>query len=243
MTSPLISPEERQRYQEEGYLVVPGLLTAAEADAFLKHEAERAKDVPYNLHGHTLDPQYRYLATHPAIAGRVRELLGGPPRIVQTMFLDKPAAGGVGIALHQDSLYLPNEPNTLMACWVALTDTDAGNGGLAVVPGSHHDGLRPAHRTQNTAEHVSWEHHHTMRDRDGREWQETLVSFEMDDLDPDSIVRLTVPKGSGVFFTGLTIHGSFSNRSEDRRRPAFAIHYVREGTWVFRTDVQNTLAF
>jgi ectoine hydroxylase-related dioxygenase (phytanoyl-CoA dioxygenase family) len=44
-----------------------------------------------------------------------------------------------------------------------------------------------------------------------------------------------------VFFTGLTIHGSYANRSPDRARRAFATHYVAEGTWVFRTDVQQTV--
>ena len=80
-----------------------------------------------------------------------------------------------------------------------------------------------------------------MRDPDGREWTRTLFAVEIDDLDPDSIVRLTVPRGSGVFFTGLTIHGSFANRSGDRRRAAFPTHYVREGTWIYRVDIQEVV--
>lgn len=64
----------------------------------------------------------------------------------------------------------------------------------------------------------------------------------MPNLDPQSIVRLTVPKGSGVFFIGMTIHGSFANRSSDRPRRAFATHYVKDGTWVCRCDVQETVA-
>jgi phytanoyl-CoA hydroxylase len=241
MTTTPLTPAQIERYQADGYLAVPNLLTEAEVDAFLTHEVQRPKDIPYNLHGHAHDAQYLSLATHPQIAGRVRQLLGGQPRIVQTMYLPKSPEGGKGIALHQDSHYLPNEPNTLMACWVALTDTDAGNGGLCVVPGSHRVGLRGVHKAQNEDEHAVWENEHQMRDRTGREWAQTIVSFEMDDLDPDSILKLTVPKGGGVFFTGLTIHGSYANRSTDRTRQAFAIHYVHKDTWVFRTDVQDTM--
>lgn len=240
ITTELLTEAQVQRYRTEGYLVVPALLTEAEVREFLTHEEQRSKETGYGLHGHLLDSQYQYLAHHPNVAGGARQLLGGMPRIVQTMLLDKAPAGGRGIALHQDSHYLPNEPNMLMACWLALTDTDAANGGLCVVPGSHREGLRAAHKTQNTEEHASWENEHIMRDREGREWKQTLVSFEIDDLDPSRIVRLTVPRGGGVFFTGLTIHGSFANRSDDRPRTAFAVHYVREDTWVFRTDVQNT---
>jgi ectoine hydroxylase-related dioxygenase (phytanoyl-CoA dioxygenase family) len=238
-TSTLLTPEQIERFRTDGYLVVPDLLTEAEIRAFLDHEASRDHTTPYGLHGHLMDPQFRYLATHPRVAGAAAQLLEGRVSIVQTMLLAKPPEGGKGIALHQDSHYLPNSPNTLMACWLALTDTDRSNGGLCVIPGSHRDGLRTAHKARDEAEHTVWETQHTMRERDGREWEQTLVSFEMDDLDPTQFVYLTVPRG-GVFFTGLTIHGSFANRSTDRLRTAFAVHYVHEDTWVLRTDVQNT---
>jgi len=234
-----LTAEQVQQFREEGYLVVPDLLTGAEVDAFLAATA-RPQPGPYGLHGHLKDPQYRALATHPNVIGIVSQLLGGRPRIVQTMFLNKPAQGGQGIALHQDCLYLPNEPNTLMACWLALTDTDAANGGLCIVPRSHTGGLREAHKNEDAAEHASWETQHLMRDRDGREWQQTMVSFQID-VPPDELLRLTVPRGAGVFFTGTTIHGSFANRSDARPRPAFATHYIHEDTWLFRGDVQEAM--
>ena len=81
-----------------------------------------------------------------------------------------------------------------------------------------------------------------MRNRAGKEWVHEFYSFEIDDLDPTSIQKLEVPKGAGVFFTGMTIHGSFANRSTSNDRLAFAVHYVREDTWVLRADVQDTVA-
>lgn len=239
MPENILTDEQINQYRQDGYLVVPNLLTEDEMEAFLNHRPE-----PFTpLQGHRTDPQYRHLATHPRITAGAQQLVGGPLKIVQTMFLDKPSKGGIGIALHQDSHYLPNEPNTLMACWLALTDTDPDNGGLCIVPRSQAGGLRSAHRAENTKEHASWETQHTMSDREGKQWNQTLVSFEIDDLDPASIVRLTVPRGSGVYFTGLTIHGSFANHSEDRPRRAFATHYIRQDTWLFREDVQDAMEF
>ena len=235
-----LTPAQVRSYETDGYIVVPDLLTTQEIEAYLEHEKQPkpATWVP-GLQGHNTDAQYRYLATHPRKVAIAKQILGGRPMIVQTMFLNKPAAGK-GIALHQDTHYLPSEPNTLMACWVALTDTDAENGGLCVVPGSHKTGLRTARRNQND-EQITWEQEHDMMTRDGRKYKQKLHAFEIEDFDMNTVNRLTVPRGAGVFFTGLTIHGSFANKSPDRVRTAFATHYVKEGTWLLRCDVQDVV--
>ena len=234
------------RFHDEGFLVVPGLLTADEACAFVRHQADpEAESLRQGLRTHLSDPFWRRLAHHPNVAGVARQILGGRPRIVQTMYMAKEPAGpdeelgGAGISLHQDSHYLPNEPDTLMACWIAMNDTDPENGGLCVAPGSHKDTLRET--TLNTnPEHMSWESDYGMRSPDGREWTEKLYSFDVVGIEEEDLVRLTVPRGSGVFFTSRTVHGSYANRSHTRPRLAFAVHYVKDGTWVFRTDVQDT---
>lgn len=234
------------QYWNDGFLQVADLLTPDEVAAFLEHEADPAtKDLRSGLRTHITDPVWRALAHHPNVAGIARQLLGGHPRIVQTMYLSKAPVkegedvGGIGISLHQDTHYLPNEPNTLMACWIAMNDTDPDNGGLCVVPGSNRGGLRNT-RLNTDPEHASWESKHTMRDRDGHEWEQTIYSYHIEGIENEPIVRLTVPAGSGVFFTGMTIHGSYANRSRTRSRFAFPVHYVKEGTWVLRTDVLET---
>lgn len=238
----LLTSEQVARYQSDGYLVIPDLLTQAEVDAFLEHEAKpKPPEQQRGLLTHTVDPQWRYLAMHPRIIGITQQLLGGQPMIVQTMYMDKPAGGAVGIALHQDTHYITSEPNTLMACWLALSDTGADNGGLCVVPGSHLTGLRRASKNEDTQEHVTWEAEHKMRGRDGREWTENLVAFQIEDVNPAEIVRLEVPRGGGVFFTGMTIHGSFANNSPDKPRRAFATHYIHESTWINRVDIQDVV--
>jgi ectoine hydroxylase-related dioxygenase (phytanoyl-CoA dioxygenase family) len=241
----LLSKSKINAFRDEGYLILEGILSEDEIAVFLKHEENRTADRPKGLRRHTTDGIWRNLACHPRIAGVAEQLLDGPPRIVQTMYLAKPPATeaeakGKGIALHQDSHYLPNEPNTLMACWVAMNDTDADNGGLCVVPGSHLGGLRSTHPNADD-DHISWDKEQPMRDRNGREWMQRFYSFQIDGLQDSDIKRLTVPKGSVVFFTGMTIHGSFANQSRTRERLAFAVHYVKEGTWVFRTDVLDTV--
>jgi ectoine hydroxylase-related dioxygenase (phytanoyl-CoA dioxygenase family) len=125
---------------------------------------------------------------------------------------------------------------------MAFSDTDPDNGGLVVVPGSHKDGLYKTHKNENAEEHDSWEIDYLMRDQSGKEWVEHMYSFEIDNLDYSRLEKLTVPKGSGVIFDGLTIHGSYANRTRDRVRRAFATHYIREDSWMYRADVQEVMA-
>ncbi|MCG8604746.1 hypothetical protein MJD09_07090, partial [bacterium] len=85
-----------------------------------------------------------------------------------------------------------------------------------------------------------WRQEYLMRNRSGEEWSQEFYSFEIEGIDPESVLKLSVPPGAGVFFTGMTIHGSYANTSPTRDRLAFAVHYVKEGSWCLRADVQET---
>ena len=239
----MLSQEQVKQYHDEGYLVVPNLLGEQEVEEFVAYEATQDQEWRNHLDNHKRDERWARVAKHPHIVGIIQQILDSKkPMIVQTMYLEKrPAEAGKGTALHQDSHYLPNEPNTLMACWLAMSDTDGENGGLCVVPGSHTAGLYATHKAANLKDHQVWETEHLMRDRNGKEWKEKFYSFEIDNLDTSRVLNLKVPKGSGVFFSSLTIHGSYGNKSAGRVRRAFATHFVDESTWVFRADVQNVV--
>ncbi len=235
-----LTSKELHRYRNEGYLVVPELLSASEVDRFVAYEAKETPDWRARLDNHKRDREWHAVATHPTIRGVAHQILEASPMIVQTMYLEKyPGEEARGTALHQDTHYLPTEPNTLMACWLAMSDTDGENGGLCVLPGSNARGLYTTHKANATKDHQVWESEHRMRDRSGKEWNQVFYSFEIDGVDRSHMTFLTVPKGTGVFFSGMTIHGSYANQSKDRVRRAFATHFVAEGTWVFRADVQE----
>ncbi len=237
----MLTDEQKQAYEQDGYLVVDNLLSHEEADAFL---AQQEKETPEEVRGlglkrYQADTSWASLARHEKICGIVSELMAGDPMIVQTMYMAKSPEGGTGVALHQDTHYIRNEPNTLMACWLALSDTDRDNGGLCVVAGSHRRPLYETAPPEDDSEHAAWVKDYEMRDRDGKIWVEEMHSHQIVGLEPDEITYLSVPRGGGVFFTSMTIHGSFANRSGSRPRLAFATHYVKHGTWVYRTDIQD----
>jgi ectoine hydroxylase-related dioxygenase (phytanoyl-CoA dioxygenase family) len=237
---PALSNEQTKSYYDQGFVIIENVLSEAEVDFFLNHEADHHSSEDRGLQVHTQDPNWDKIANHPKIIDIVKQLSGPKPQIVQSMYMDKAPTGGTGVALHQDNHYIRNEPNTLMACWIALSHTDVDNGGLCVVSGSNKGGLRPYERVRDTDEHTSWEKTYKMSDRDGKVWEETMHSFDITGLKENEISPLEVSKGSAVFFTGMTIHGSFANNSQNRPRRAFAVHYVQEETWVFRKDIQDT---
>ena len=240
MAARVLNKEELAAYAAGGFIVVDNLLSPEEVDTFVRYEAGESKEWRGRLDNHKRDGRWRAVAAHPNIAGIARQILNARPMIVQTMYLEKdPGEEAKGTAPHQDTHYLPTDPNTLMACWLAMSDTDEENGGLCVVPGSHGGGLASTHKATSLKDHQVWESEHLMRDRSGKEWRQVFYSFEIDGLDRSQLKFLPVPKGAGVFFSGMTIHGSYANRSKNRVRRAFATHFVAEGTWVSRADVQE----
>jgi phytanoyl-CoA hydroxylase len=246
-----LTPAQERQWREEGFVVVPGILSAKEAAAHVEELAQPPTEAAAaaGLNRHAVDPSFGTLATHEAVLDIVRQLLAEPaepPRILQTMYLNKTSDDSVsrlGIALHQDTHYIPNEPNTLLACWIALTDTDESNGGLFVVPGSHRGPLLAEDITIDEANHLAWEMVHKMRERDGTEWEQPFHSVDVTaaGFDESEAVALRVPAGSAVFFSGMTVHGSYANNSAEPRR-AFATHYMDGGSWVSRCDLQSHLS-
>src|SRR5439155_3263044 len=111
------------------------------------------------------------------------------------------------------------------------------NGGLCVVPGSHHAGLHVVQEPRDAEEHVKMRNAFPYRDRAGRRWMKTIIAGEIDALPAQDHV-IAVSAGGAVFFDGHTIHGSYRNRSRSRSRHAFSAQFIRRGTWIFREDIQ-----
>ena len=98
------------------------------------------------------------------------------------------------------------EPDTLMALWIALEDTDRENGCLAVVPGSHTDPIHPVETPEEAMQ--------------AKIYRITAVGAKQ-----RTEVQVPLKAGSGVFFTGHVLHRSGHNRSARHRR-AYVLHYA-----------------
>lgn len=116
--------------------------------------------------------------------------------------------GAAGLAFHQDASY--NRwvvPCEVITCWIALDDSNAENGSIEYVKGSHRWGVGP--KPQDFHKPTD---HQAMVKQTARELGKEL-----------EIMAVAVPAGGVSFHHGLLWHGSGPNRSSQERR-VLAVH-------------------
>jgi phytanoyl-CoA hydroxylase len=212
------------KFVDDGYVVVPGLLNAAEVDE-IRADAERFAAGEYPVSNlpedgrilaihfpHWVSPVAQRAVVHPGMAAVLGQIVGahlphwdGRVKCMQSMLFLKPP-GLQGQAWHQDERFIPTRDRSLCGAWIALDDATIENGCLWVIPGSHRHGYL-----------------HPFRDH-GRpdEFDPTDEAYGFDD---SGAVPVEVQTGDVVFFNGYLLHRSMRNRS-DRTRRALVNHYM-----------------
>lgn len=220
----MLSQEQVEHYQREGYVVARGLFSRQEAEFYIEHymrlrEAgsypgdfqgvdpqsnDPLKRYPRMIHMHRWDEVSLKWMIDPRLNACMTALLGKEPYAVQTMLYFKPP-GARGQALHQDNFYLRVQPGTCIAAWMALDPCDEQNGCLMVVPGTQDLPILctvPADTTQS--------------------FTDITVPVPKD----LPIVPVVMEPGDVLFFNGSLIHGSNPNRTTDRFRRSLIGHYA-----------------
>jgi phytanoyl-CoA hydroxylase len=135
------------------------------------------------------------------------QLLDAPAAVFGITYLCKPAKTGLPALWHQDGApwagRLGGSP--ALTIWIALDDTNASNGCLRVIPGSHRRAAEPLRPNVLAA---------------------SMFGVEMDAalVDEGDAIELPLESGQGSVHHPNLIHGSGSNRSTHSRR-ALAIRY------------------
>lgn len=137
-----LSEAQREFYEREGYLCpLPCLSAAAAREAreslarFRIATGMSAGDIVFK--GHLAFPWSYELASHPAILDPVEDIIGPDILVFASKFWIKEAGDGAFVTWHQDSAYFGIDPVELVSVWVALTDSNPGNGCVRAIPGTH----------------------------------------------------------------------------------------------------------
>ena len=222
----MFNPTHLQFYQDNGYVVVEGLFSQAEAARYRDHfmdlrrfpqqgddtgivtdPNDPIKRYPRMIMPHKWDALSLHWMLEARLNACLTALLGNEPYAAQTMVYFKPP-GARGQALHQDNYYLRVAPGTCMAAWMALDDCDEANGCMQIVPGSE-----------------KWSILCTVE-------ADTSISFTpvTVPLAPgQASIPVLMKAGDVLFFNGSIVHGSYPNTTADRFRRALIGHYV-DGT-------------
>jgi ectoine hydroxylase-related dioxygenase (phytanoyl-CoA dioxygenase family) len=185
------------------------------------NEAADANTVLFHALGAwRIKPGFHDALWHPAFTVAASQLLGGAVRFWHDQLFCKPARHGGVVAWHQDySYWTRTKPIAHITCWIGLDDSTRENGCVHYVPGSHRWNLLPITGLAGDM--------HAIREvLDDQQW----AAFSQP-------VAVELKKGECTFHHGLTIHGSFENRSERPRR-ATVVNAFLDGT---RSDSDEPL--
>ncbi len=247
-----LSVAEYVSYQTQGFLVVPGLVSAGEVESLTQHGMDILHGkvpVPgveppppdatldqllkrftrvHQLHRH--DQASERFLLHPRVLDVLEVLIGPDVLSLQTMlFYNAPGTGGQG--WHQDAYYITTYPETLIGAWLALDRADEENGCLWVVPGSNHEPIYPdAGRGSLIHTEGAFADLQLVEQTSNMDDQLNTLSRVVAKYPPP--VPVPVAPGDVVFFHSHLLHRSHTNRSLSRWRRAFVSHYCNARSWV-----------
>jgi phytanoyl-CoA hydroxylase len=156
----LLSSEQRDRFDESGWLVVPDVIGGADLEQLVAElddlQAEvderlaRRQDerilisergaITFAVHPVLRSDAARRLARHPVLLGLAADLLGPDVNFYWDQAVYKRPEKPRRFPWHQDSGYAFVEPQHYLTCWLALTDATVHNGCPWVLPGGHRSG-------------------------------------------------------------------------------------------------------
>jgi hypothetical protein len=221
----VVDDDERTRFQRDGYVHLPGLLTGAEVaelgevyDRFLRREIDvPGKDYCDMAGDYGRDPSDFSIVNvmlprryHPAWQGnvleqraaQVAEQLQGPGMEIDydQLLAKQPRKEDAVFAWHQDMAYWPDTPDTRTATiWLALDDATEANGCMRFVPATNQeDRLRPHAPVFG-----------------GRGESHALgTELRADDV----VVPVPIRRGDCTVHNERVMHGSGGNRTDGFRR-------------------------
>jgi ectoine hydroxylase-related dioxygenase (phytanoyl-CoA dioxygenase family) len=208
-----LSPAQVEHFKRFGYAAPIRVLSEAEAGAIRERleSFERSQGGP--LHGsmrhksHLLFPWLNELIRTTRILDAIEDLYGGNLLCWTTNFFIKEAQDAAFVSWHQDSTYWGLSAPDVVTAWVALSESNAANGSMQVIPGTH---------LMDQIPHRDTFSEHNLLTRG----QEVAV-----EVDPSQAVSINLQPGEMSLHHVRIIHGSPPNQSRGRRI-GFAIRYI-----------------
>lgn len=212
----MITTEQKQFYDRNGYLLVKGVLNKEEAAACrdeahalidrvaLRGSVEATWDSAKQLamtktslkHCHNVQfesARFAQLICDPRISDIAAAIMETPNvQLHHNKLFIKPPAKGSPFPMHQDHPYFPHDNHSMIAAIIHFDDAPAEKGCVRVVPGSHKQG--PIEHQSDRGFYLPFD-------------QYPLESAEMCEAEA----------GDVLFFSYLTIHGSGINVSNEAR--------------------------
>lgn len=210
----------RQQFDTDGFVIVRNVLDAdlmAEARSHVEWLLEKNPGTrPEQLHAHlaVTDPFWIRLVSDPRLLDVAEQFIGPNIALFSTHYICKAPYTGAAVLWHQDGSYWPLDPMEVVTLWLAVSETDPGNGCMRVIPRTQHLDLQEMHE-DNTVDNVL-----------GSSIDKGLV-------DESQAVDCIMQPGDVEVHHPNVIHGSNANTS-DRWRMGLTIRYIPTTTRILR---------
>ena len=212
----MLTDDQKRFYTENGYVLVPGLLSPEEAAHYraeahgLSRRLSAIRDTnaawgsadavamgrkTQLLHCHDVQFQsaaFSRLLLNDRLTAAAADIIGPNVQLHHTKMFIKPPEKGAPFPMHQDSPFFPHENHSMIAAIVHFDDAPLSRGCVRVVPGSHKCGMLP-HNPEGS-------------------WHLPVEEYPLSDAVP-----IEARAGDALFFSYLTIHGSGVNESDEAR--------------------------
>jgi ectoine hydroxylase-related dioxygenase (phytanoyl-CoA dioxygenase family) len=229
-----ISEAQARSYNERGYFVLRGALSAAQvaevlaeidpfeaqAEAYLRSQPggrvsiARAGEITFTTHLVKRSPKLREFGRSALFRDLGHDILGPDVRMYWDQAVYKKPGTRDPFPWHQDNGYAYIEPQQYLTCWIALSDTDERSGCPWIASGQHLRG--------------------TLRHR----W--TDIGYVCFEETPPSAESAPARAGDIVVFSSLTPHATGPNEGSGVRK-AYIVQLAPDGAAVLRPDASGAL--
>ena len=227
----MLSGEEVDQFDREGYLLVEGAITVEEIervrDELDAYEAKMtrwldqqggtlgisdAKDITFSPHAVTRSEIVKEFSRHPVFARLALDLVGPDVRLYWDQAVYKKPEPDREFPWHQDNGYTFVHPQHYLTCWIPLVPATHENGCPVVAPGVHRQGTLAHH----WVDPIGWQ---------------CLT-------DPERAVEVEADVGDIICFSSLMPHRTGPNTTDEIRK-AYILQYCAEGSTAFDPRPQN----
>ncbi|CAM3212299.1 Phytanoyl-CoA dioxygenase family protein [Sphingomonas antarctica] len=202
-----MTPEQREFYDENGYVLVPGMFSPEEAADYRARihaiaDKQGETDATWASvsgdtkiqHSHDIqfkDAAFTRLLTDQRLTDMAQDIIGPNVQLHHNKMFIKPPEKGSPFPMHQDFPYFPHRDHSMIAAILHFDDAPVEKGCVCVYPGTHKLGPLPA---EGSDHHVSTE----------------LYPIER-------ATPIPAKAGDALFFHYLLVHGSGVNVSDEAR--------------------------
>ena len=224
-----LSAAQVRQYNERGYVFPIDIFSQSEIEEIRRYFDDllpKALEAGWN--SYELTNWHKHcrgvwdIVTDSRIIDVMEDMLGETVILRHSHFFAKLPGDGMRVSWHQDASYWPLTPSKVVSAWLAIDDSDVGNGAMQVIPGSHLNAQV------------------AFRDSAADERNVLNQTVEQPEAFGEPPVALELRAGQISLHSDWVLHGSEPNQS-NRRRCGLAMRYLSKDVRAYNGWNENSI--